>query len=102
MSYKGQSIFSTSESTHTTPEPQKEQLEETFQSMGSSPLDKIIDTHVEKNSPLLPQDKVVVSDKKEGTCAASKSEQVDSITSSSKTPLSRYLEKSLSAETLTL
>ncbi|XP_036267053.1 transcription factor TFIIIB component B'' homolog isoform X13 [Pipistrellus kuhlii] len=89
MSYKGQSIFPTSESTHTTPEPQKEQLEETFQSMGSRPLDKIIDTHIEKNSSLLPQDKVVVSDKKEGTCAASKSEQVDCITSSSKPPLSR-------------
>lgn len=93
MSYKGQSIFPTSESTHTTPEPQKEQLEATFQSMGSRPLDKIIDTHIEKNSPQLPQDKVIVSDKKEGACAASKSEQVDSITSSSKTPLSRYLEK---------
>ncbi|KAK1345201.1 hypothetical protein QTO34_013911 [Cnephaeus nilssonii] len=89
MSYKGQSIFPTSESTHTTPEPQKEQLEATFQSMGSRPLDKIIDTHIEKNSPQLPQDKVIVSDKKEGACAASKSEQVDSITSSSKTPLSR-------------
>lgn len=89
MSYKGQSIFPTSESTHTTPEPQKEQLEATFQSMGSRPLDKIIDTHIEKNSPQLPQDKVVVSDKKEGTCAASKSEQVDGVTSSSKPPLSR-------------
>ncbi|XP_070268248.1 transcription factor TFIIIB component B'' homolog isoform X2 [Myotis yumanensis] len=88
-SYKGQNIFPTSESTHTTPEPQKEQLEATFQSMGSRPLDKIIDTHIEKNTPQLPQDKVIVSDKEEGTCAASKSEQVDSITSSSKTPLSR-------------
>ncbi|XP_023606745.1 transcription factor TFIIIB component B'' homolog isoform X5 [Myotis lucifugus] len=88
-SYKGQNIFPTSKSTHTTPEPQKEQLEATFQSMGSRPLDKIIDTHIEKNTPHLPQDKVIVSDKEEGTCAASKSEQVDSITSSSKTPLSR-------------
>lgn len=61
--------------------------------MGSRPLDKIIDTHIENNTPQLPQDKVIVSDKEEGTCAASKSEQVDSITSSSKTPLSRYLEK---------
>ncbi|XP_059550367.1 transcription factor TFIIIB component B'' homolog isoform X8 [Myotis daubentonii] len=88
-SYRGQNIFPTSESTHTTPEPQKEQLEATFQSMGSRPLDKIIDTHIEKNTPQLPQDKVIVSDKEEGTCATSKSEQVDSITSSSKTPLSR-------------
>lgn len=93
MSYKGQSIFPISGSTHTTPEPQKDQLEATFQSMGSRPLDKIIDTRIEKNSPQLPQDKVIVSDKKEGACVASKSEQVDSITSSSKTPLSRYFEK---------
>ncbi|XP_016069379.1 PREDICTED: transcription factor TFIIIB component B'' homolog isoform X2 [Miniopterus natalensis] len=88
-SYKGQDIFPTSESTHTTPEPQEEQLEPTFQSIGSRPIDKIIDTHIEKNTPQLLQDKVIVSGKEEGTGAASKSEQVDSITSSSKTTLSR-------------
>ncbi|KAM7148893.1 transcription factor TFIIIB component B'' homolog isoform 4-T5 [Molossus nigricans] len=88
-SYKGQDIFPTSESTHTTPEPQKEQLEPTFLSAGSRPLDKIIDTHTERNTPQLTQDKAIVSDKEEGTCATSKPEHVDSITSSSKTPLSR-------------
>lgn len=36
---------------------------------------------------------MIVSDKEERTCAASKVEQMDSVTSSSKTPLSRYHEK---------
>ncbi|XP_024903456.1 transcription factor TFIIIB component B'' homolog isoform X5 [Pteropus alecto] len=88
-SYKGQDIFPTSESTHTTSEPQKEQLEPILQSTGSKSLDKIIDTHIEKNTPQLPQDEMIVSDKEERTCAASKVEQMDSVTSSSKTPLSR-------------
>ncbi|XP_045703750.1 transcription factor TFIIIB component B'' homolog isoform X2 [Phyllostomus hastatus] len=88
-SYKGQDIFPTSESTHITPEPQKEKLEPAFQSIGSRPLDKIMDTHIEKNTPQLPQDKMIVSDKEERICTASKSEQVDGITPSSKTPLSR-------------
>ena len=91
-SYKGQGIFPTSGNTHTIPEPQKEQLEPTFQSIRSKPLDKITDTQ-EKNTSQLPQDEIVVSDKEKRTCAASKSEQMDSITSSSKTPLSRYHEK---------
>lgn len=88
-SYKGQGIFPLSESTCITPGPQKEQLELTFQSMGSRSSDKIIDTHTEKNAPQLPQDEMIVSDKKETTCAASKAEQMDSTTSSSKTSLSR-------------
>ncbi|XP_036134591.1 transcription factor TFIIIB component B'' homolog isoform X2 [Molossus molossus] len=88
-SYKGQDIFPTSEITYITPEPQKQQLEPTFLSAGSRPLDKIIDTHTERNTPQLTQDKAIVSDKEEGTCATSKPEHVDSITSSSKTPLSR-------------
>ncbi|XP_053513242.1 transcription factor TFIIIB component B'' homolog isoform X2 [Artibeus jamaicensis] len=88
-SYKGQDLFLTSESTHIAPEPQKEKLEPTFQSVGSRPLGKIMDTHIEKNTPQLPQDKMIVSDKEERTCIASKSEQVDGITPSSKTPLSR-------------
>ncbi|XP_066887210.1 transcription factor TFIIIB component B'' homolog isoform X3 [Kogia breviceps] len=87
-SYKGQGIFPTSGNTHTIPEPQKEQLEPDFQSIRSKPLDKITDTQ-EKNTSQLPQDEIVVSDKEKRTCAASKSEQMDSITSSSKTPLSR-------------
>ncbi|XP_030701016.2 transcription factor TFIIIB component B'' homolog isoform X1 [Globicephala melas] len=87
-SYKGRGIFPTSGNTHTIPEPQKEQLEPTFQSIRSKPLDKITDTQ-EKNTSQLPQDEIGVSDKEKRTCAASKSEQMDSITSSSKTPLSR-------------
>ncbi|XP_074184954.1 transcription factor TFIIIB component B'' homolog isoform X2 [Rhinolophus sinicus] len=88
-SYKGQGIFPLSESTRTTPGPQKEQLEPTFQSIGSRSSDKIIDTHTEKNAPQLPQDEMIVSDKEETTCAAPKAEQMDSTTSSSKTSLSR-------------
>ncbi|XP_062941990.1 transcription factor TFIIIB component B'' homolog isoform X2 [Cynocephalus volans] len=88
-SYKEQSIFPTSGSTHTTPEPQKQQLEPGFQSIGSRSLDKVINTCIEKNMPQLPQDEMVVSDKEERSDAASKSEQMDSRTSSSKTPLSR-------------
>lgn len=92
-SYKGQDTFPTSESTHTTPEPQKEQLEPTLQSIGSHPLDELTDTHTESSTPPLPQNEMIVSDKEEGTSAASKSEQMDSITATSKTPLSRYHEK---------
>ncbi|XP_075864202.1 transcription factor TFIIIB component B'' homolog isoform X2 [Microcebus murinus] len=88
-SYKGQSLFSTSGSTHTTSEPQKAQVEPTFQSIGSRSLDKIIDTHTEKNMPHLPQDEMIMSDKEERTDAASKSEQMENRVSSSKTPLSR-------------
>ncbi|XP_014649772.1 PREDICTED: transcription factor TFIIIB component B'' homolog [Ceratotherium simum simum] len=85
----GQDVFPPSGSTHTTPEPQKEQLEPAFQSLESRSLDKITDTHIEKNTPQLPQAEMIVSDKEERTCAASNSEQMDSITSSSKTRLSR-------------
>ncbi|XP_066097702.1 transcription factor TFIIIB component B'' homolog isoform X2 [Saccopteryx bilineata] len=87
-SYKGQDTFATLGSTYTTPEPQKEQLEPTLQCAGYTSLVKIIDTHTDKTVPQLPQNKMIVSDK-EPTCTASKSEQVDNITSSSKTPLSR-------------
>ncbi|XP_047585442.1 transcription factor TFIIIB component B'' homolog isoform X5 [Lutra lutra] len=88
-SYKEQGIFPTSGSTHITSEPQKEQLEPAFQSIESGSLDKITDTHIEKSTSQLPQDERIVSAKEEGTCAASKSEQMNSIASSSKTPLSR-------------
>ncbi|CAK7320374.1 Transcription factor TFIIIB component B'' homolog [Vulpes lagopus] len=88
-SYTAQDIFPTSGSTHTTSEPQKEQLEPTLQNIGSGSPDKVTDTHTEKSTSQLPQDERIVSDKEEKTCAASKSEQVTSITSSSKTPLTR-------------
>ncbi|XP_046521761.1 transcription factor TFIIIB component B'' homolog isoform X2 [Equus quagga] len=87
--FRGQGVFPPSGRTHTTPEPQKEQLESAFQSLESRCLDKVTDTHIEKNTPQIPQAERTVSDKDEGTCAAPKSEQMDSITSSSKAPLSR-------------
>ncbi|XP_055277869.1 transcription factor TFIIIB component B'' homolog [Moschus berezovskii] len=87
-SYKGQDIFPASGTMQTISEPQKEQLEPTSQSIRSGSLDKITDTQ-EKNASQLPQDEIMVSDKEERTCAASKSEQMGSITSSSKTPLTR-------------
>ena len=80
-SYKGQDIFPTSGNIQTISEPQKEQLEPTSQSIRSGSFDKITDTQ-EKNA-------IMVSDKEERTCAASESEQMGSITSSSKTPLTR-------------
>ncbi|XP_012577341.1 PREDICTED: transcription factor TFIIIB component B'' homolog [Condylura cristata] len=87
-SYKGQDAFPASGSIHITPEPQKEQLEpSTFQSIGSTAIDKIIDTHIVNNTPQLPQDEMIVSDKNERTCSAV--EQMDKQSSSSKTPLSR-------------
>lgn len=99
-SYKEQGIFPTSGGTHTTPEPQKEQLEPTFQSIESGSLDKITDTHIEKSTSQLPQDERIVSAKEEGTCAASKSEQTSNIASSSKTPLSRYYEMLFNRDSL--
>ncbi|CAI9156264.1 unnamed protein product [Rangifer tarandus platyrhynchus] len=87
-SYKGQDIFPTSGNIQTISEPQKEQLEPTSQSIRSGSFDKITDTQ-EKNASQLPQDEIMVSDKEERTCAASESEQMGSITSSSKTPLTR-------------
>ncbi|KAM9679943.1 transcription factor TFIIIB component B'' homolog isoform 1-T1 [Dama dama] len=87
-SYKGQDIFPTSGNIQTISEPQKEQLEPTSQSIRSGSFDKITDTQ-EKNASQLPQDEIMVSDKEERTCAASEFEQMGSITSSSKTPLTR-------------
>lgn len=87
--FRGQGVFPPSGRTHTTPEPQKEQLESAFQSLESRCLDKVTDTHIEKNTPQIPQAERTVSDKDEGSCAAPKSEQMDSIASSSKAPLSR-------------
>ncbi|XP_008066074.1 transcription factor TFIIIB component B'' homolog isoform X1 [Carlito syrichta] len=84
-SYKGQDVFPTSGNTHTTPAPQKEQVESVFQNIGSRSLD----TPVENNMPQLPQDAMTVSEQEERTDAAPKSEQMSSRTSSSKTPLSR-------------
>uniref|UniRef100_G3SRU8 B double prime 1, subunit of RNA polymerase III transcription initiation factor IIIB n=1 Tax=Loxodonta africana TaxID=9785 RepID=G3SRU8_LOXAF len=88
-SSKRRNIFPTSGSTYATPEPQKEQLEPALQSTETISLDKIVDSHEERNTTQLPQDGMVVSDKEERTGAASKSHQMDSKTSSSKTPLSR-------------
>ncbi|XP_049721203.1 transcription factor TFIIIB component B'' homolog isoform X3 [Elephas maximus indicus] len=88
-SSKRRNIFPTSGSTYATPEPQKEQLEPALQSTETVSLDKIVDSHEERNTTQLPQDGMVVSDKEERTGAASKSHQMDSKTSSSKTPLSR-------------
>ncbi|XP_060256220.1 transcription factor TFIIIB component B'' homolog isoform X5 [Ovis aries] len=87
-SYKGQDIFPTSGNIQTISEPPKEQLEPTSQSIRSGSLDKITDTQ-EKDASQLPQDEMMVSDKEERTCAASESEQMGSITSSSKPPLTR-------------
>ncbi|XP_077616558.1 transcription factor TFIIIB component B'' homolog, partial [Crocuta crocuta] len=85
-SYKGQDTFPTSGSTHTTPEPQNEELEPTLPSVESQSLDERADTHTETSTPQLPQNEMIVSDKEEGS---SKPEQMDSITAASKTPLSR-------------
>lgn len=84
----GQGIFHTSESIHTTPKPQKEDSEPTFQNAGSRSPDELKDTCVEKTMTQLPQDEMV-SDKEEKTGPVSSSEQRDSMTSSSKPPLTR-------------
>ena len=91
-SYKGQDIFPTSGNIQTISEPQKEELEPTSQSIRSGSLDKITETQ-EKDASQLPQDEMMVSGKEERTCAASESEQMGSITSSSKPPLTRYYDK---------
>ncbi|XP_060047212.1 transcription factor TFIIIB component B'' homolog isoform X2 [Erinaceus europaeus] len=85
VSSKGQGTFPTSGSTLASPESQKEQSETSaFQSIETKSLDdEVIDTHREKNTFQLLQDK------EERTCSASKSEQMGSKTSSSKTPLTR-------------
>lgn len=85
----GQGIFPTSESTHTTPQPQKEHNEPTFQNAGTRSPNEIKDACVEKTMTQLPQDEMV-SDKEEKTGPVSSSEQRDSMTSSSKPPLTRY------------
>uniref|UniRef100_A0A8C2P9S3 Myb-like domain-containing protein n=1 Tax=Capra hircus TaxID=9925 RepID=A0A8C2P9S3_CAPHI len=87
-SYKGQDIFPTSGNIQTISEPQKEELEPTSQSIRSGSLDKRTDTQ-EKDASQSPQDEMLVSGKEERTCAASESEQMGSITSSSKPPLTR-------------
>lgn len=84
----GQGIFPTSESTHTTPKPQKEYNEPTFQNAGSRSPDEIKRVCMEKTVTQLPQDEMV-SDKEEKTGPVSSSELRDSMTSSSKTPLTR-------------
>ncbi|XP_048224457.1 transcription factor TFIIIB component B'' homolog [Perognathus longimembris pacificus] len=89
VSYKGKGIFSASGSTHTTQEPQKEQLEPTFQNTGSIPYDNIRDLCAERSMVQLPQDEMIVSDKEERTNTASKSEQIDKGALPSKAPLSR-------------
>ncbi|KAL1783607.1 transcription factor TFIIIB component B-like isoform X2 [Sigmodon hispidus] len=75
-------------STHTSPKPQKEYNEPTFQNAGSKSLDDIKDACVEKALTQLPQDEMV-SNKEEKTGLVSSSEQRDSMTSSSKPPLTR-------------
>lgn len=85
----GQGIFPTSESTHATSKPQKEHNEQNFQNTGSSgSLGEIKDACVENTMTELPQSEVV-SDKEEKTDPASNSEQRNSVTSSSKPPLTR-------------
>ncbi|XP_021106358.1 transcription factor TFIIIB component B'' homolog isoform X3 [Heterocephalus glaber] len=87
-SHKGQGISTTSRSTYTIPEPQKERLEPVLQNKESRSLDKIIGTCIEKNMPQLSQDNAVMSDE-ERIDAASKSEQRGVRTKSSKAPLTR-------------
>ncbi|XP_040584827.1 transcription factor TFIIIB component B'' homolog isoform X3 [Mesocricetus auratus] len=84
----GQGIFPASESTPTTPKPQKEHNEPTFQNAGVRSPNEIKDACVEKTMTQLPQDEMV-SDKEEKTGPVSSSEQRDSMTSSSKPPLTR-------------
>lgn len=88
----GQGIFPTSENTHTAPKPQKEYSEPTSQNVASRSPDEIKDACVEKTMTQLPQDEMV-SDKEEKTGPVSSSEQRDSMTSSSKPPLTRYCYK---------
>ncbi|XP_013205129.1 transcription factor TFIIIB component B'' homolog isoform X5 [Microtus ochrogaster] len=84
----GQGVFPTSENTHTAPKPQKEYSEPTSQNVESRSPDEIKDACVEKTMTQLPQDEMV-SDKEEKTGPVSSSEQRDSMTSSSKPPLTR-------------
>lgn len=85
----GQGIFPTSESTHTSPKPQKEYSEPTFQNAESRSPDEIKHVCVEKTMTQLPQDEMV-SDKEEKTGPVSSSELRDSMPSSSKPSLTRY------------
>ncbi|XP_069887417.1 transcription factor TFIIIB component B'' homolog isoform X3 [Dipodomys merriami] len=89
VSYNRQGIFPASESIHTTPERQNEQLDPTFQNTGSVPHDNIRDLCEERNMVQLPQDEMIVSDKEERSNTGSKSEQIDKGTLPSKVPLTR-------------
>ncbi|XP_036062671.1 transcription factor TFIIIB component B'' homolog isoform X2 [Onychomys torridus] len=84
----GPGIFPTSESIYATPKPQKEHNEPTFQNAGLRSPDEIKDACVEKIMTQLPQDEMV-PDKVEKTAFVSSSEQRNSLTSSSKPPLTR-------------
>ncbi|KAL6043869.1 hypothetical protein STEG23_011825 [Scotinomys teguina] len=90
----GAGIFSTSESIHTTPKPQKEHNEPDFQNVGLRSPDEIKDACVEKIVTQLPQDEVV-PDKEEKTSFVSSSEQRSSMMSSSKPALTSSSKPSL-------
>lgn len=87
-SYKDQDISPTIGST-LSPEPQKEHLESTLQSIGSRTLDNIGHTLGEKSVPQLPQVETAVSDKEGRTDAACTSQQMESRAPATKPPLSR-------------
>lgn len=84
----GPGISPTSESIHATPKPQKEHNESTFQNAGLRSPDEIKDACMEKIMTQLPQDEMV-PDKEEKTGLVSSSEQRNSMTTSSKPPLTR-------------
>lgn len=85
----GPGIFPTSESIHANPKPQKEHNESTFQNAGLRSPDEIKDACMEKIMTQLPQDEMV-PDKEEKAGLVSSSEQRNSMTTSSKPPLTRY------------
>lgn len=87
-SYKDQDISPTIGST-LSPEPQKEHLESTLQSIGSRTLDNIGHTLGERSVPQLPQVETAVSDKEGRTDAACTSQQMESRAPATKPPLSR-------------
>lgn len=87
-SYKDQDISPTIGST-LSPEPQREHLESTLQSIGSRTLDNIGHTLGEKSVPQLPQVETAVSDKEGRTDAACTSQQMESRAPATKPPLSR-------------
>lgn len=87
-SYKDQDISPTIGST-LSPEPQREHLESTLQSIGSRTLDNIGHTLGERSVPQLPQVETAVSDKEGRTDAACTSQQMESRAPATKPPLSR-------------